>query len=74
MDTGERKTETSLFFEENKEILNHLIDCDENNKENCFSYCEQFYFTKTESIYDIDFLKIAKFYEFIYDKIMTLKL
>ena len=33
LDTGERKTETNIFFEEDKEILNTLIECDENNKE-----------------------------------------
>lgn len=39
-ETGEKKSETSLFFEEDKKTLNILIDCDDNNKENCYSYCE----------------------------------
>lgn len=66
--------ETSIFFEEDKKILNILIDCDENNKENCYSYCEQFYYTNFNSIWDVDFQKIAKMYEFLYDKVMSLKL
>lgn len=73
-ETGEKKSESTLFFEEQEDILNLLIECDENNKENCFNYCEQFYFAKAESIYDIEFDQIAKFYEFVYDKMMQMKL
>lgn len=73
-ETGEKKSETSVFFEEDKAKLNMIIDCDQNNREHCFDYCESFYFTVFSSVFDVDFEKIGKMYEFVYDKVMSFKL
>ena len=57
-----------MTFESNKEIVNVLVDCDEKNKENCYNYCYNYYFTKFKSIYDVDFEKIYELFVFIKNK------
>lgn len=51
-----------------------LVQCDEKNKENCFDYCENYFFTKFNSIYDVDFEKIFDFFKFIKNKMEFLKM
>ncbi len=66
--TGERRQETDLSFIPNESIVNLLVECDDKNKEDCFNYCKEFFFTNFESIYEVDFEKILKFFRFMLDK------
>lgn len=45
-----------------------MVDCDEKNKENCYNYCYNYFFTKFNSIYDVDFMKIYELFKFIKSK------
>lgn len=71
---GEERQETSIKFEENKPIIDILVKCDEKDRENCFEYCSNFYFTKFNSIFDVDFQLIYDFFKFLSSKVNSLKI
>ena len=63
--TGAFRKETELKFEHSQDIRDILIKCDTNKRENCYDYCSQFYYTRFNAIFDVDFEKIVKLYRFI---------
>lgn len=71
---GEERQETKLKFEENKAIIDILVKCDEKDRENCFDYCNNFYFTKFNSIFDVDFKLVYDFFKFLVSKVNSLKI
>lgn len=71
---GEIRIETDIKFEENKDIIELLVKCDEKDRENCIEYCSNYFFTKFTSIFDIDFELVYEFFKFITSKVTTLKI
>lgn len=66
--TGFFKQETDLIFEHNDSIKDILTSCDDNDREKCIEYCNEFYFTSLNSIFDVNFDKVVDLYNFIKNK------
>ena len=51
-----------------------LLDCDSQNRENCTEYCQNFFYTNFTSIFDVDFEKLIKVFQFVKTKMQYFKI
>ncbi len=71
---GDYRDEFNLKIPTNFKLLKLLLECEPGKDEECFEYCQNFFFGNFNSVFDVDFQMIKDIVKFVHNKMNLFKL